>query len=149
MPALQPRPHAAAFLQVARVALPAVPALRLLPTPEQIEARRKAAQAVTDWRLSVSMDKYKTFRKMYADAGVKIYAFKLPPTLEMSDAEYTYIWNVAEALGANHITMELPTNDKLLQRVADFAAKRKLNIAFHTHGQGGASGFEKVLSASK
>jgi sugar phosphate isomerase/epimerase len=67
----------------------------------------------------------------------------------MSDAEYDYIWNVAETLGANHITMELPTDDKLLQRVADYAAKRKLNIAFHTPGQGGASGFDKVLSASK
>lgn len=119
------------------------------PTPEQQEGRRKAAEAVTNWRLSVSMDKYKAFRKMYEDAGVKIYAFKLPPTLQMSDAEYAYIWNVAETLGANHITMELPTDDKLLQRVADYAAKRKLNIAFHTHGQGGASGFEKVLAASK
>ncbi len=117
-------------------------------TPEQQEARRKAAEAVTNWRLSVSMDKYKAFRKMYEDAGVKIYAFKLPPTLEMSDAEYRYIWDVAETLGANHITMELPTDDKLLQRVADYAAQRKLAIAFHTHGQGGASGFDKVLAAS-
>ena len=95
------------------------------------------------------MDKYKAFRKMYEDAGVKIYAFKLPPTLAMSDEEYDYIWNVAETLGANHITMELPTEDDLLQRVADYAAKRKLRIAFHTHGQGGASGFDKVLAASK
>jgi sugar phosphate isomerase/epimerase len=118
-------------------------------TPEQQEARRKAAEAVTKWRLSVPMDKYKAFRKMYEDAGVEIYAFKLPPTLEMADAEYEYIWNVAETLGANHITMELPTDDALLQRVAEYAAKRKLNIAFHTHGQGGASGFEKVLAASK
>ena len=100
------------------------------------------------WRLSVSMDKYKAFRKMYEDAGVKIYAFKLPPTLEMSDDEYAYIWNVAEILGADHITMELPTDDALLKRVAEYAAKRKLRIAFHTHGQGGASGFDKVLSAS-
>lgn len=122
---------------------------RTPPTPEQLETRRKAAEAVTQWRLAVSMDKYKNFRKMYEDAGVKIYAFKLPPTMAMSDAEYEYIWNVAEALGANHITMEMPTDDNLLQRVADYAAKRKLNIAFHTHGQGGASGFEKVLSASK
>ncbi len=122
---------------------------RTPPTPEQHEARRKAAEAVTQWRLAVSMDKYKAFRKMYEDAGVKIYAFKLPPTLQMSDPEYEYIWNVAGALGANHITMEMPTDDKLLQRVADYAAKRKLNIAFHTHGQGGASGFEKVLSASR
>jgi sugar phosphate isomerase/epimerase len=67
----------------------------------------------------------------------------------MSDEEYGYIWNVGETLGANHITMELPTDDKLLQRVADFAAKRKLRIAFHTHGQGGSSGFDKVLEASK
>ncbi len=94
------------------------------------------------------MDKYRAFRKMYEDAGVRIYAFKLPPTLEMSDAEYAYIWNVAEALGANHVTMELPTDDGLLNRVAAYAATRKLRIAFHTHGQGGASGFDKVLAAS-
>jgi len=109
---------------------------------------RKRAEETKNWRLSVSMDKYKAFRKMYEDAGVKIYAFKLPPTLEMSDQEYAYIWNVAEALGANHVTMELPTDDALLQRVADYAAKRKLRIAFHTHGQGGASGFDRVLNAS-
>jgi sugar phosphate isomerase/epimerase len=128
---------------------PGAPGARMQPTPEQLEARRKAAEAVTQWRLSASMDKYKAFRKMYEDAGVKIYAFKLPPTLEMSDAEYNYIWNVAETLGANHITMELPTSDQLLDRVAGYAAKRKLAIAFHTHGQGGASGFDKVLGASK
>ena len=117
-------------------------------TPEQQEERRKRAEELKAWRLSVSMDKYKAFRKMYNDAGVKIFAFKLPPTLDMSDEEYAYIWNVTEALGANHVTMELPTNDALLKRVADYAAKRKLRIAFHTHGQGGASGFDKVLAAS-
>ncbi len=117
-------------------------------TPEQLAARQKAAQELKQWRLSVSMDKYKAFRKMYEDAGVKIYAFKLPPTMSMSDQEYEYIWNVGQTLGANHITMELPTDDALLARVAEYAAKRKLNIAFHTHGQGGASGFDKVLAAS-
>jgi sugar phosphate isomerase/epimerase len=105
-------------------------------------------QELQQWRISASMDKYKAFRKMYEDAGVRIYAFKLPPTKAMSDQEYEYIWNVAATLGANHITMELPTDDALLQRVADFAAARKLRIAFHTHGQGGSSNFEKVLAAS-
>lgn len=119
------------------------------PSEEQIEARRKAAQAVTNWRQSASMDKFQAFRKMYEKAGVKIYAFKLPPTMQMSDAEYAYIWNVAETLGANHVTMELPTDDQLLARVAEYAAKRKLAIAFHTHGQGGDSGFDKALGASK
>jgi sugar phosphate isomerase/epimerase len=122
---------------------------RMQLTPEQQQAMRKAAEERTKWRLSVSMDKYKAFRKMYNAAGVKIYAFKLEPTLAMSDQEYEYIWNVAQTLGANHVTMELPTDDKLLQRVADYAAKRKLRIAFHTHGQGGSSGFDRVLGASK
>jgi sugar phosphate isomerase/epimerase len=117
-------------------------------TPEQQAAMQKAAGELKDWRLSVSMDKYKAFRKMYNDAGVSIYAFKLPPTMNMSDQEYDYIWNVGETLGANHITMELPNNDELLQRVGAYAAKRKLRIAFHTHGQGGESGFEKALAAS-
>ena len=63
------------------------------------------------------MNKYKAFRKMYEDAGIKIYAFKLPPTMNMSDQEYEYIWNVGETLGANHLTMELPADDALLQRV--------------------------------
>ena len=118
-------------------------------TPEQQAARQKQTEELKQWRLSVPMSKYKAFRKMYEDAGVKIFAFKLEPRLEMSDEEYAYIWNVGQTLGANHITMELPTDDKLLQRVADYAAKRKLRIAFHTHGQGGASGFDKVLGASK
>jgi sugar phosphate isomerase/epimerase len=118
-------------------------------TPEQREAMQKAAEELKQWRLSVPMDKYKAFRKMYEQAGVKIYAFKLPPTMRMSDEEYAYIWNVAETLGADHVTMELPTDDALLQRVAAYAAKRRLQIAFHTHGQGGSSGFEKALGASK
>lgn len=121
---------------------------RFQPTPEQIEARKKAAAALSAWRTSASMDKFKELRRIYNDAGIQIYCFKLPPTLEMPDAEYDYIWNVAETLGADHITMELPTDDALLARVAAFAAKRKLAIAFHTHGQGGASGFDKCLSAS-
>jgi sugar phosphate isomerase/epimerase len=117
-------------------------------TPEQQEAIRKGADDLKAWRLSVPMDKYRAFRKMYEAAGVRIYAFKLPPTLAMSDEEYAYIWNVAETLGADHVTMELPTEDALLKRVADYAAKRKLRIAFHTHGQGGSSGFDRALAAS-
>jgi len=111
-------------------------------------ALQKAGEELKQWRLSASMDRYKAFRQMYEDAGVKIYAFKLPPTMAMSDQEYEYIWNVASTLGANHVTMELPADDALLRRVAGYAAARKLRIAFHTHGQGGSSGFDKVLGAS-
>jgi sugar phosphate isomerase/epimerase len=119
------------------------------PSPEQMEAMKKSAAEVSAWRLSAPMTKFKEFRRKYEEAGVKIYAFKLPPTMAMPDAEYEYIWNVAHTLGADHVTMELPTDDALLARVAEYAAKRKLAIAFHTHGQGGSSGFDRVLNASK
>jgi sugar phosphate isomerase/epimerase len=153
-PAGAPPPRAAGVPPAAAAGVPPAGAAggqrggRAPLTPEQQEAMRKRTEDLRAWRLSVPMDKYKAFRKMYEDAGVKIFAFKLPPTLDMSDEEYAYIWNVAETLGADHVTMELPTSDALLKRVADYAAKRKLRIAFHTHGQGGASGFDKVLAAS-
>ena len=75
------------------------------------------AARLKQWRLSVSMDKYKALRKMYNDAGVNIYAWKcLNPN--MSDEEFEYVFNVAEALGCTHTTLEsvsythltLPTN---------------------------------------
>ena len=54
------------------------------------------------------MDRFKALRKMYNDAGVTIYAWKrLSPN--MSDEEFEYIFNVAEALGCTHTTLELPT----------------------------------------
>jgi hypothetical protein len=49
-------------------------------TPEQQAARREAQAALKTWRLSASMDKFKSLRKTYNDAGVRIYAFKLALT---------------------------------------------------------------------
>ena len=58
------------------------------------------------WRTSVSMDRFKALRKMFNDAGVTIYAWKqLNPN--MSDGEMEYVFNVAEALGCTHTTLEL------------------------------------------
>ena len=118
-------------------------------TPEQQEAQRQAAQALKDWRLSVSIDKYKALRKMYNDAGVNIYAFKLGLTLSMSDDEYAYTFNVAEALGANHLTMELPTDGALTKRVGEFAAHRKIYVGYHAHTQATPTLWDEALSQSK
>src|SRR5262249_49316484 len=43
------------------------PGRRPPPTPEQQEAMRKAAEERKNWRLAVSMDKYKALRTMYND----------------------------------------------------------------------------------
>jgi hypothetical protein len=46
------------------------------PTPGQPAAQREYADRLKRWRTSVSMDRFKQMRKMYDDAGVKIYAWK-------------------------------------------------------------------------
>jgi sugar phosphate isomerase/epimerase len=118
--------------------------------PEQREARRKADEGIQQWRLSASMDKYKALRQMYSDAGVNIYAFRLARlTNDMSDDEFAYFFNTAQALGANQITTELPTDAQLTQRIGDYAAKRKIMVGYHNHTQVNFNSWDTALSQSK
>jgi len=118
------------------------------PTPEQQAAQRARADELKKWRLSVSMDKYKALRKLYNDAGVTIYAWKaLNPN--MSDEEFEYVFNVAEALGCTHTTLELTDDVAQLKRIGAFAQKKKIYAAYHTHTQGNMTAFEQAFAASK
>jgi sugar phosphate isomerase/epimerase len=112
-------------------------------------APQKASAAdLKAWRLALPMEKFKTLRKLYNDAGVNIYAFKLGLSMGMSDEEYAYTFNVAEALGANHITMELPTNAALTRRVGEYAAKRHIFVGYHAHTQATPTLWDEALSQS-
>ena len=118
------------------------------PTPEQLAAREKHAADLKAWRLSQSMDRFKALRKMYEDAGVTIYATKmLTPT--MSDDELTYVFDVAEALGAHHTTLELSTDVAVLKRLGDWGLKRKVYVGYHTHLQGTLTAFDQAFAVSK
>ena len=118
-------------------------------TPERQAAMKKLADERKQWRLSVSMDKYKALRKMYNDAGVNIPIVKLGLTTGMTDEEYDYVFGVAKALGAQSVTMELPTDAKLTQRIGDFAAKHKIYAGYHTHLQVDERSWETALGQSK
>jgi sugar phosphate isomerase/epimerase len=117
-------------------------------TPEQQAAQQEQAAKVKAWRTSVSMDAFKKLRTMYNDAGVTIYAWKQLST-SMSDEEYEYIFNVAEALGCTHTTLELPTDAAQLKRLGDFADKKKIYAAYHTHLQGNMTAFDQAFAVSK
>ena len=118
------------------------------PTPEQQAAQRDAAERMRAWRTSVSMDRFKTLRKMFNDAGVTIYAWKqLSPN--MSDAEMEYVFNVSEALGCTHTTLELIDEPAQLRRIGQFAEKTKIYAAYHTHLQGSMTAFDQAFALSK
>jgi sugar phosphate isomerase/epimerase len=117
-------------------------------TPEQIAAQKAAAEALASWRTSASMEKYQELRKMYDDAGVWIYGFKLQLTDTMSDAEYDYAFNVAKALGANQLTMEIPADSAVTKRIGDFATKHKLMVGYHEHTQATPTLWDEAMAQS-
>jgi sugar phosphate isomerase/epimerase len=114
---------------------------------EQMDCYNKE---VIKWRSSVSMDKFKEVKKMYADAGVKIYAFK-PGAFgtRNADVEIDYGMRAAKALGASHITLELPTDDQRTLKLGTMAAKHKIYVAYHGHTQQTPTFWDTALRQSK
>jgi sugar phosphate isomerase/epimerase len=118
------------------------------PTADQQAAQRDAAEQLRRWRTSVSMDRFKALRKLFNDAGISIYAWKqLSPN--MSDEEIEYVFDVAEALGNSHVTLELIDDAARLKRLGQFAERRKIYVAYHTHLQGSITAFDQAFAVSK
>lgn len=131
-------------------ARPFVPGPRPELTDEQKAERAKRAKEAADWRTSVSMDKFEQLRKMYKDAGVSIYAYK-PSAFGVnnSDAEVDYGMRAAKALGASHVTLEIPQETTQTKRLSDIAAKHKILVAYHGHEQQTPTIWDASLAESK
>lgn len=117
---------------------------------EKAEYQKKAdaaAKAQRDWRLSVSMDKYKALRKMFNKAGVDIHIVKFAPA-NWSDEEIDYAFKAAKVLGAKGITNEI--GEEACKRLGKFAEKHDMYAIFHQHMQPGEPGFsfDKFLAYS-
>lgn len=117
-------------------------------TPEEQAAQRARAAALADWRANAPMDRFRDFARVYSDAGIRIYAFRITLTDAMTDAEYDYAFTAAKAVGASSLSMELPTSAALTARIGAFAAKHKLMTGYHTHLQATPTVFDEALSQS-
>ena len=119
-------------------------------TPEQQAERRAHAEELKKWRLAAPMASYGALRRMYNDACVQIYGFKLALTDSMSDEEYEYTFNVAKALGANQLTMEMPDNDgALTRRIGEAASRHGIVVGYHQHLQATFTLWDEALAQSK
>ncbi len=105
----------------------------------------KDADALREWRTSVSMDKFREIKKMFDKAGVKIHILKLGNP-QWSDEEIDYAFNACKALGAVGISMEI--SEETAKRMAPFADKHKKYVILHNHLQPGDPGFsfDKILA---
>jgi sugar phosphate isomerase/epimerase len=122
------------------------------PTPEQQAAAAQAAADRKAWReSSATMDKVRALRKLYNDAGVQMYAVKnLSVTADDDELNFQFI--VAKALGADHITAELPAGANAaaqLKRVGDVALRHGMYAAYHTHLQGNMTAFDEAFALSR
>ena len=109
--------------------------------------RETAIANQREWRLSVSMDKYKALRKMYNKAGVNIHIVKFAPA-NWSDEEIDYAFKAAKIMGAKGITNEI--GEEACQRLGKFAEKHDMYAIYHNHLQPGEPGFsfDKFLAYS-
>lgn len=114
------------------------------------EARATYAKELAAWRSKTGLDKFKQLRKMYKDAGVSIYAWK-PSALGVNntDAEVDYACRVAKVLGADHVTVEIPTEGSETLRLGNIAARHKIKVGYHGHLQQTYTAWDEALSQSK
>lgn len=101
-------------------------------TADQEAAMKTENEALKKWRLSQSMDSFKKFRKKYEDAGVKIQIVKMDRIDSASDEVLDYCFQMARALGAEAISCEIPVSKT--KRLGQFAAKHKMMVGYHGHG---------------
>ncbi len=122
---------------------------RPTPAPEFLAAQAAYQDKLNAWRLTVPMTKYQALRKMYNDAGVKIYAFKITLNMKMEDAVFDYAFKAAEACGANQITMEMPDGKpELTKRIGEFASKYKMMVGYHAHLQAKPDTWDQAMAQS-
>lgn len=123
-------------------------------TPEQQAAAAEAAKALTNWRLALSQDKMKEFRKKYEDAGILIQILKVDNIGTFSDDMIDYAFITAKNLGASAISTEGVMSQA--QRLGTFADKHKMMIGYHGHTDvnsteafGSPESWEKAMSFAK
>ncbi len=121
---------------------------RSAPSPQQLAARKTQQEALTQWRLSAPADKFLQARKIWNDAGIQLYAFKIPLSLDMPDAEFDYAFNTARLLGAKSLTMELPADPALSARAGKFGEKHGMPVGYHAERPASPNYWDAALAQS-
>ena len=110
--------------------------------------------AVAAWRLKVDIKRFEEVRAKYEAEGVAVHIVKFGDigSKGLSDAEMDYRFRVARAMGAATITREIPDPKNIPgwweaegKRLAAFADKWGVNIAFHNHLQINATTYDGPL----
>ena len=118
------------------------------------KATKEEKAALAEWRLKADMKRYEDVRAKYAAAGVQVHIVKFGDigVASLSDAEMDYRFKVARTMGAEAITREIPDPKSIPawweregKRLAAFAERWDMKIAFHNHLQIDAQTYDGPL----
>lgn len=114
---------------------------------EQKAEVAKYNEELKAWRVGMDMAKVEAVRKQLNDAGINVHIVKFSPA-GWSDEEIDYAFRATKAMGAKATTQEISLKDA--QRLAPFAEKHDVIVAFHNHMQYAEEGFscDPVLAVS-
>ena len=110
---------------------------------------RSYAERLREWRLTVSTDAAKAFRKKYEDAGVQIGIVKFDNIYAMADGELDYAFALAKTLGARAISCEISAREDDIRRVGSFADRHRLMVGYHGHATTTPADWEKAFSLAQ
>ncbi|GAB3274126.1 hypothetical protein GCM10027347_46820 [Larkinella harenae] len=119
-------------------------------TLAEADAQIKAYRTeLANWRQQAPMAKFEQVRKLFNQAGVRIYGFKPDAFgLQASDAEIDYGMRAAKVLGANQVTLEHPANDAHTLKLGQSAQKHGLRVGYHGHEQQTPTFWDTALNQS-
>src|SRR5437870_13498928 len=81
--------------------------------------------------MTVALDEIKAVRKKYDNASIHLYAYNLSFNDSFTDEEIDRGFDIAKALGVGVITASATVTSA--KRVAPFADKHNMIVAFHGH----------------
>lgn len=108
--------------------------------PPPLGDELRAAQAKADksradlraWRLAAPLSYFETARRVFTGAGLTPFSYAFTLTDDMTDAELSYAFRSAKALGCGVISTN-NTKVSMGPRLATFAERHGIDLGFHNH----------------
>jgi sugar phosphate isomerase/epimerase len=98
------------------------------PAPEELQ---KVRESLRRWRVETPLDHFRSIRKKFETAGVRIWAYNYSPDIRFTDEEIDRGFDIAKALGAEIITASATLESA--KKIAPFAERHRMVVAMHNH----------------
>jgi sugar phosphate isomerase/epimerase len=101
-------------------------------TEEQNALNRRNREALRKWRVETPAAHYQAVRAKFDAAGIRLFALTIGFNDSFTDEEIDACFRQATTLGVE--TIASSTSPAMAPRLVPFAARHKMNVAFHGYG---------------